>query len=146
MSPAQPPVTKPARRGGWRIFFGVFKWCRVSLLLLLFVVIILGLFLNRVGLPAWLERRVEEQFQASGWDLQFSRLRLHWYNGIVAEDLQLQRTNATNGPHLFLQTAEFRLNGKALRHLRLEADSVMLKGGQLRWELPGTNQARRTLA
>ena len=146
MSPAQPPVTKPARRRGWRIFFGVFKWCRVSLLLLLFVVIIIGLFLNRVGLPAWLERRVEEQFRASGWEVKFSRLRLHWYNGIVAEDLHLQRTNAMRGPHLFLQTAEFRLNAKALRHLRLEADSVMLKGGQLRWELPGTNQARRTLA
>jgi hypothetical protein len=146
MSPAQPSATKPARRRGWRIFFGVFKWCRVLLLLLIFIIVLLGLFLNRVGLPAWLERRVEEQFRANGWDLQFSRLRLHWYNGIVAEDLQLQRTNAARGPHLFLQSAEFRLNGKALRHLRLEADSVMLKGGQLRWELPGTNQARRTLA
>ena len=146
MPPAQPTATKPARRRGWRIFFAVFKWCRVSLLLLLFTVIILGLFLNRVGLPEWLERRVEAQFRASGWELKFSRLRLHWYHGIVAEDLQLQRTNALHGPHLFLQTAEFRLNGMALRHLRLEADSVMLKGGRLRWELPGTNQPRRTLA
>jgi hypothetical protein len=64
----------------------------------------------------------------------------------VAEDLQLQRTNALHGPHLFLQNAEFRLQGRALRHLRLEADSVMLGGGRLRWELPGTNQPRRTLA
>jgi hypothetical protein len=146
MPPAQPPATKPARRRGWRIFFAIFKWCRVSLLLLLFGVIILGLFLNHVGLPDWMERRVEEQFRASGWDLKFRRLRLHWYHGIVAEDLQLQRTNSLRSPHLFLQTAEFRLNGKALRHLRLEADSVMLNGGRLRWELPGTNQAQRTLA
>ena len=65
MPPAQPPATKPARRRGWRIFFAIFKWCRVSLLLLLFAVVILGLFLNRVGLPEWLERRVEEQFRAS---------------------------------------------------------------------------------
>jgi len=146
MPPAPPPATKPARRRAWRIFFAVFKWCRVSLLLLLFVLIVLGLYLNRVGLPDWLERRVEEQFRAAGWELKFSRLRLHWYNGIVAEDLQLHRTNTLHGPHLFLQTAEFRLNGRALRHLYLEADSVVLKGGRLRWELPGTNQPRQTLA
>jgi hypothetical protein len=146
MPPAQPPATKPARRRGWRIFFSVFKWCRVSLLLLLLGIVVAGLFLNRVGLPEWVQRRVEEQFRASGWELQFSRLRLHWYHGVVAEDLQLQRTNAPHGPHLFLQTAEFRLKGRALRHLRLEADSVMLSGGRLRWELPGTNQPRRTLA
>ncbi len=146
MPPAQPPATKPARRRGWRIFFSTFKWCRVALLLLLLLVIIFGLFLNLVGLPDWMERRVEAQFRAQGWEFKFSRLRLHWYHGIVAEDLQLQRTNTSDGPHLFLQSAEFRLNGNALRHRRLEADSVLLKGGRLRWPLPGTNQPQRTLA
>ena len=148
MPPAKDATTKPAkpaRRRGWRIFLTTFKWCRISVLLFLLVAIILGLFLNHVGLPDWLERRVEEQFRANGWELKFSRLRLRWYHGIVAEDLYLQRTNAANGPHVFLQTAEFRLNWKAIQHLDLEANGVMLKGGRLLWPLPGTNQPRRTL-
>lgn len=144
MAPAKDPATSPPRRRGWRIFFTTFKWCRVSLLLLILTVIVLGLFLNHVGLPDWLERRVEEQFRSAGWELKFSRLRLRWYHGIVADDLQLRRTNAWNSPHLFLQRAEFRLNSKALQHLDLEADSVLLHGGRLVWPLPGTNQPQRT--
>ena len=146
MPEAQQPATPLVRRRGWRAVLTTFKWCRITLLLLLFVVIILGLFLDRVGLPDWLERRVVDQFRANGWELQFSRLRLRWYHGIVAEDLQLRRTNTFNGPHLFLRAAEFQLNWKALRHLDLEARGVMLAGGSFRWPLPGTNQPQRTLA
>lgn len=139
-------TAKPTRRRGWRIFFTTFKWCRISVLLLLLIVVVLGLFLNRVGLPDWLETRVVEQFHDLGWDISFSRLRLRWYHGIVAEDLQLQRTNTTQGPHLFIRVAEFRLNARALQHLDLEADSVMLRGATLRWPLPGTNLPQRTFA
>ena len=148
MRPAKDAKTKPAkppRSLGWRVFFTTFKWCRISILLVLLVVIILGLFLDHVGLPDWLGRRVEDQFRANGWELKFSKLRLRWYHGIVGEGLQLQRTNAMAGPSLFLHTAEFRLNWRALRNLDLEADGVMLKGGRLLWPIPGTNQPQRTL-
>lgn len=148
MRPATDPKAKPAKRPrslGWRMFFTTFKWCRISILLFIFVVIILGLFLNHVGLPEWLERRVEDQFRKSGWEMKFSKLRLRWYHGIVADEVQLQRTNVLAGPSLFLQTAEFRLNWKALRHLDLEADSVMLKGGRLFLPFVATNRPRRTL-
>jgi hypothetical protein len=139
------PVTKPpARRRLKRWFFTTLKWCRISVLLLCLVVVVGGLFLNHVGLPDWLNRRIEAQFQAKGWDLQYSRLRLRWYRGIVAEDLQLQRTNTLYGPSLFLPRAEFRLNWKAFRHLDLEANAAVLRNGRLVWPLPGTNQPRRT--
>ena len=141
----KPRLPKRPRSFAWRAFFTTFKWCRITVLLAAFTVIILGLFLNHVGLPDWLERRIEEQFRAQGWELKFSRLRLRWYHGIVAENLQLQRTNTLDGPNLFLQTAEFSLNWKALRHLDLEARSVRLNGGRLVWPLPGTNQPQRTL-
>ncbi len=146
MSAAEEAPAKPARRRGWRIFFTTFKWCRITVLLAILVVVVLGLFLNRVGLPDWLEARVIEQFRSLGWDVSFSRLRLRWYHGIVAEDLQLQRTNTVSGPYLFIRVAEFRLNSRALQHLDLEADSVMLRGATLRWPLPGTNQPQRTFA
>ncbi len=148
MRPAKDAKTKPAkppRSLGWRMFFTTFKWCRISILLVVLVIIILGLFLNHVGLPDWLERRVEEQFRANGWALQFTKLRLRWYHGIVAEGLHLQRTNAPAGPTLFVQAAEFRLNWRSLQHLDLEPDSVMLRGGRLFWPLVATNRPKRTL-
>ena len=107
---AKESATKPARRRAWRIFFTTFKWCRISVLLFLLVVLLLGLFLNHVGLPGWLERRISDQLRAKGWEMKFSRLRLRWYRGIVAENLQLQRADASDGPHLFVQAVEFRLN------------------------------------
>ena len=139
-----PRPSKRPRSLAWRAFFTTFKWCRVAVLLLLLTVIVLGLFLNHVGLPGWLERRIEDQFRASGWELKFSKLRLRWYRGIVAEGLQLQRTNTVSGPQLFLQNAEFRLNWQAFRKLDLEANGVLLNGGRLMWPIPGTNQPQRT--
>jgi hypothetical protein len=121
------------------------KWCRISLLLLCLIAIVLSLFLNHVGLPEWLTRRVEAQFRAKGWDLKYSRLRLRWYRGIVAEDLQLQRVGVKESPQLFLPSAEFRLNLKAFRHFDLEANSVWLRGGRLLWPVSGTNHPPRTL-
>src|SRR6185436_3067967 len=101
MSKPVPAGPVPHRRFR-RWFLISLKWCRISFLLLCLVVIVLGLFLNHVGLPDWLNRRVEEQFRSKGWEMQYSRLRLRWYHGIVAEDLQLQRTNRLHGPSLFL--------------------------------------------
>src|SRR5215510_6646216 len=109
MPPAMDPKPKPARRRIWRILLTTFKWCRIAVLLIVLVAILLSLFLNDVGLPPWLEKRVEDQFRAKGWEMKFSRLRLRWYRGIVAEDLQLERINSQEGPHLFVQSTEFRL-------------------------------------
>jgi hypothetical protein len=135
---------KKVRSRGWRIFFAIFKWTRVAILLTLLCTLILGLFLNRVGLPRWVERRIVAQMQARGWDMQFSWLRLHWYRGIVASHLQLSRTNTVSGPNLFVETAEFQLNGRALRSFDLQADAVRLDGARLIWPLPGTNVPRQT--
>lgn len=145
MDQTQPPASPPPPRRPRRWFRVTFKWCRIAVLLLLLVVILLGLFLNHVGLPDWLNQRVQDQFRSKGWDLKYSRLRLRWYRGIVAEDLQLERTRGRNGPHLFLQTAEFQLDWKAFWHFDLEANSVLLRGGRLVWEFAATNQPRRTL-
>ena len=127
---------KRPRRRGWRIFFSIFKWTRVALLLTLLSLIVLGIYVNRAGLPEWAHRRLVAELREKGWDAQFSRLRLRWYRGIVADQLQLSRTNTYAGPHLFVDTAEFRLNGKALRSFEVRADSVFLSGGRLIWPLP----------
>ena len=83
--PKEKTAAPPARRfGRMRL---TLKWCHIALLLLVLMIVMLGLFLNHMRLPDWLTRRVEAQFRSKGWDLSYSRLRLRWYRGIVAEDL-----------------------------------------------------------
>lgn len=140
----KPKPTKKPRSRGWRILIACFKWTRVAILLALLGLVVLGLFLNRVGLPDWVHRRIVAQMEEKGWDMQFSRLRLRWYRGIVADQLQLSRTNTMTGPNLFVESAEFRLNARALRSFDLQANSVLLSGARLVWPLPGTNLPRQT--
>ena len=54
----RPAGKKPVRPRGWRIFFAVFKWCRVSVLLAFLALVVFGLFINRVGLPEWVKQRI----------------------------------------------------------------------------------------
>ena len=139
------PACRTPRRRGWRIFFCVFKWCRVSVWIAILLLVVLHLFLHRVGVPEWVKQRITGQMRAQGWDMEFSRLRLQWYRGIVADGLLLSRTNTIKGPHLFVESAEFRLNFAALRHFDLHADSVLVQGGRIIWPLPATNGPQQTL-
>ncbi len=144
-SPAE-PTSPPRRRRLRQRFVVTFKWCRIAILLAIFVAIVLGLFLNHVGLPGWFEARLRKESAEHGWDLNYSRLRLRWYAGVVAENLQLERTNsAGTGPHVFLQKAELRPRWNSLLRLRPEWDAVILEDGRLVWPLPGTNRPARTL-
>jgi hypothetical protein len=130
----------PASGCARRIFFVAFKWVRISTLLLLLVVVVLGLFLNRFGLPVSFQRQIRESAKARGWDLEFSRLRLRWYRGLVAENVALFPTNASTGPHFFVETAELDPNLRALRHFRLQLDAVRLNGGRVVWPIAPTNE------
>ena len=145
MTNAPPKDRKPKRprSRGWRIFFSVFKWFRVSILLLILSVILAVLFLHSAGLPVSAQKRITAQLRGYGWDVQFSKLRLRWYRGIVAEDLVLSRADTMDGPNLFVETAEFRLNSQALRHLNLQANSVLLSGARLIWPVVSTNHPRQ---
>jgi len=136
----------PSRAGrALQIFVITFKWCRITLLLLILVVIVLGLFLNKVGLPVSFQQRLTDRARAQGWDLQFSRLRLLWYRGLVAEDLALSRTNAADGPHLFVHQAELKPSLKALVGRRFVLDGAKLSGGRVLWPMAETNSPTRTL-
>ena len=111
------------------------------MLSLLLLVVVAGFYLNKAGLPEFVKKRIVAQLHAKGWDVEFSRLRLRWYRGIVAEDLHLRRTNAFNSPHIFVAEAECHLNHTAFKRLEWEIDAVGLKGGRILWMLSDTNQS-----
>jgi hypothetical protein len=147
MDPVETPSPKKQKKPEnrrWHRIRTTARWCRVATLLLVLTAVIFGVFLNKVGLPVWVEKRIQAQLRSKGWDMSFSRLRVRWHRGIVADHLQLHRTGATNGPHVFVRTAELPLNWRALTSFRLEPRFSVLRQGLLVWPLGGTNKPQRT--
>src|SRR4051794_29548483 len=127
-----------------RLARSLFRFLRTAVVVFILIAIVLGLFLNKVGLPDIVKSRVITQMRDRGLDVQFSRLRLRWYRGIVAENLQIKGTNGPAGPQLFVEEAECPLSLAALQSLELKMNSLRLRGGRLVWPLVVTNQPTRT--
>jgi hypothetical protein len=87
-----------------------------------------------------------EKLRERGVDLQFSRLRWRWYQGIVAENVRFGRPDEPRSPKLSLSSAELQLNRRALLRLQLQVDSLILHKGRLSWPLTATNGALRELS
>jgi hypothetical protein len=140
---AEAPRRQPKR--GWRLLRVGFRWCRIGVLLLLLIAIVLGLFLNHVGLPEPIKERVIGRLRAQGWDVAFSRMRLRWYRGIVVEDVQVQPLRPRAGPHLFAEEAEGSLNFAALKNFQLDVTRLTMKDARLFLPLNATNRPAQTV-
>jgi hypothetical protein len=131
----------------WRRLRVWFRRFRITVLLVLFGLVCLGGYLNHFGLPEFIKRPLLESLHQRGVDLEFSRLRLRWYRGIVADHVRVLGTN--NNPILpefSAQSADVRLNYRALVHGRLEVTGVTLRNGNLHWQLAPTNTPAEDLA
>ncbi len=122
------------------------RWSAVVFILLLLLLVVLGFFLNRLGLPEFIKERVVTSLRTYGWEVEFSRLRLRWYRGLVADHLQLQRAKPLPGPVIFVEEAQVSFDPEALKSLTFRPTSVRIRGGRLIWPLPVTQGRQRTLA
>lgn len=132
--------------GFWRRCRIYFRRFRMVVWLLVLALVGVLLYLNQVGLPDFVKVPLLENLRARGIDLQFSRLRLRWYEGIVAEDVRFGRADDSVSPHLRVSEIRVRLNGRALRQGQLQIDSLLLRQGQLVWSLSESNRAPRQLS
>ena len=114
-------------------------------LMLLALVLCLA-YLNQVGLPRFVKEPLLEKLRVRGMDLQFSRLRLRWFRGIVADNVRFGQAEEPLGPRLSFAEVQVRLNYKALAKFRLQVDSLVGRQGQLLLPIVGTNQAPRQLS
>src|SRR5437867_5533552 len=130
-------VTRGSRR---RFLRRCFRWCRITLLVSVLLLLGALVYLNRVGLPEFLKARLVSELRARGVDLNFIRLRLRWYHGLVAENISLGRADDPVGPHLSLGEADIKLDPSALRHLRLHVSSLRLHEGRLVLPLIASNR------
>ncbi len=93
------------------------------------------LYLNQVGLPGFIKRTVLERLRARGLDLQFSRLRLRWYEGVVAENVRFGQAAEPLSPRLTAREVRVPLNLRALLRLQVQVDGLVLRQGRLTWPL-----------
>ena len=129
----------------WRTCRVYFRRVRISVWLLILALLGALLYLNQIGLPDFAKKPLLENLRARGLDLQFSRLRLSWYHGIVAENVRFGRADDPLSPQLTLAQVQMRLNYPALARLHFQVDSLVLRQGRLVWPLAETNQAPRQL-
>jgi AsmA-like protein len=125
--------------GFWRKCRICFRWFRITVLFVMFVLICAGVWLNQFGLPEFLKTRLVENLRTHGIELEFSRLRLHLVRGLVADNVLIGGAKTPDSPTLSLQELQLQLDSRALLHCRLQIDGLALRQGKLVWPLTPTN-------
>ena len=112
------------------------------------VLVAIGGYLNEVGLPNFIKNPLLNRLQARGVDLQFTRLRLRWYRGIVADDVRFgpAGADAATGPVFRAREVEVRLNRAALVRFRLSVDALILHNGRMLLPQSETNASAPLLS
>src|ERR1051325_949993 len=128
----------------WRRCRTCFRALRLTVWFLTLALLGALVYVNQIGLPGFVKKPLLEKLRARGLDLQFSRLRLRWYQGLVAENVRFERADPAEaglGPQLTLAEVQVRLNPQALARFQLQVDSLMLRQGRLVWPIAQTNPA-----
>jgi hypothetical protein len=130
------------RPGFWRKCRVCFRWCRISVWLLLLVLVCAVAWFNRIGLPDFLKTRLVATLHEHGVNLEFSRLRLRFERGLVAENVRIGGAENVASPVLTLAEVQLKLDFRALLHRQLQVDGLLLHQGKFRWPVSPTNMLR----
>ncbi len=130
----------------WRTCRVCFRGFRISVWLSVLLALTAVVYLNQIGLPDLLKRPLLDKLRDRGLDLKFSRLRLSWYEGIVAENVHFGPADVEFSPHFKVDEVRVRLNWGALAHRQVQVDSLVLRHGQVSWTFADTNRAIRELS
>ena len=133
------------RRRHWLL--RLFRGLMISLLLLVFVIVAGGVYLNEVGLPDFFKRPLLRKLADKGLDLDFTRVRWRWHRGFVAEKVQFGKPRGEgNVPRLFAEEVELKISHGALLRFALNVDAVTLRGGDFAWPVQATNEPPLSLS
>src|SRR5262249_23485867 len=80
-----------------------FRRFRISVWVLTLILLGFLLYLNQIGLPEFAKAPLLQKLHDRGISLQFSRLRVRWFQGIVADNVRFLRTDAPFSPQLALR-------------------------------------------
>jgi hypothetical protein len=133
------------QRKGVRACLTVFKWCRVTVLLAVLLVVAALAYLQLVGLPDFLKKPLLRELRQRGFDAQFASARFGWGPSIVIENAAFSPTNLASGPRLSAGWTQLNLNAAALLHARLRVDSFQILQASLRIPVSPTNEEPLTM-
>lgn len=119
----------------------------ITLLLIIFVTVAACTYLNEVGLPDFAKGYLLKELHSRGVDLQFTRMRYRFRQGIIAENVRFGMSEGgPDRPTMAAAEVVLDLNHDSLRHFKFEIDALNLKEGQVVWPLVATNPPVRRLS
>jgi len=121
------------RPGFWRKCRVCFRWCRITVLMLVLAAVCAFVWVNRVGLPDFLKTRLVQALHSRGLNVEFSRMRLRVVRGLVADDVRIGDARNTGGPALSIEEIQLRLDYRALLRRQFQVDGLVLRQGNLAW-------------
>ena len=126
----------------WRKCRVCFRWFRISVWLVLLAAICAVLWFNRVGLPDFLKTRLVATLHQRGIELEFTRMRLRFERGIVAENVRIGHAQTPGSPALSLAEVQLQLDFRALLHRQLQVDGLVLRQGKFLWPVSPSDALR----
>src|SRR5271163_1793922 len=72
------PTPRDMRPGFWHKCRVSFRWCRISLWLVVLAALFAIIWFNQIGLPEFLKTRLVATLREHGVELEFSRMRLRF--------------------------------------------------------------------
>jgi len=130
----------------WRVCRAYFRRFRIAVWLGLFMLVGTFVYLNQIGLPDFVKKPLLDKLRQRGLNLQFSRMRLRWYEGVVVDDVRFARADEPLSPQLTLAEVQVLFNVRALTHFQVQLDSLVLHNGRFLWPLTETNESPRDLS
>lgn len=123
---------KRKKRGFWRVLRVYFRRFRILIWLVLLALLGCFIYLNQVGLPEFLNRPLARVLKQQGVELRYTRLRLRFYEGIVAENVQFGRSTAESAPKMSAREARVSLAWRELLTGHPQVDGFVIRGGVFR--------------
>jgi len=127
------------RLGFWRKCRVCFRWCRICAWLVVLAALCVLVWFNRIGLPDFLKTRLVATLRERGVDLQFTRMRLRFGHGIVAENVRIGGAQPDGSPTLSLAEIQLQFDFPALLRRKVQVEGLGLRQGRFAWPLSPTN-------
>ena len=125
--------------GFWRKCRVCLRWSRRAAMVAVVALICAFVWLDRVGVPDFLQRRLVATLRARGVELEFARLRFSLLRGLIADNVRAGHTTAPDSPALSAQEVRLELDDAAALHGRLQIDGLVLNQGRFVLPLSPTN-------
>jgi len=138
---------RSSRKSGrsWKLFRIYFRRFRIGMWLVLLALLGSLLYVDQIGLPDFVKKPLLEKLHARGIDLQFSRLRLRFPHGLVADNVMFGQPGDPASPTFALKEIQIRIDYRALLRRQIQVSSLLLRQGRLLWPVAETNQPLRVL-